>query len=168
MGRNYDRVVTPESDLPIACLKCGHVTRAFDANCPQCGASLEPRRDRPSRGSGLTIFIILGVVVSVGILLGVVSYSQFGQYEQAKITRAKSDCSALVKAANIYAMINEHFPSSIDQLTQRQPNGAPPLVSPEKVRDPWGNFYMIEDDGMKVRVYTRTPQGVIISNLDTK
>jgi hypothetical protein len=74
MGRNYDRVVTPESDLPIACLKCGHVTRAFDANCPQCGASLEPRRDRPSRGSGLTIFIILGVVVSVGILLGVVSY----------------------------------------------------------------------------------------------
>ncbi len=40
MGTDYQKVVTPDSDLHIACRKCGHVTRAFDQKCPQCGSRL--------------------------------------------------------------------------------------------------------------------------------
>ncbi len=64
MERNYQRVVTPESKLEIACPRCGHVTKAFNENCPQCGVRLSRRVWK----SGNALIVIGGIIAVAGLV----------------------------------------------------------------------------------------------------
>jgi len=61
MSRNkYGKTVTPDSNLERACPRCGHVTRAFDRNCPQCGKKLS---------GGIGFWGWLGIIILVFFVL---------------------------------------------------------------------------------------------------
>jgi DNA-directed RNA polymerase subunit RPC12/RpoP len=64
----YQRVVTPESDLKVACRRCGHVSRAFDSHCPQCGGKLSGRAGWGGLwmlGAAFVGMIVLSVLYSI-------------------------------------------------------------------------------------------------------
>lgn len=56
---NFQRVVTPESELARACPKCGVVSKAFGEFCPNCGAKTSKSGGRFSRGFMTFLFIFL-------------------------------------------------------------------------------------------------------------
>jgi ribosomal protein S27E len=65
----YQRVISPESDLKIACRRCGHVSRAFDVHCPQCGAQLSGK----SGGGALWVIGAMVIVIIGGVVLYMVA-----------------------------------------------------------------------------------------------
>lgn len=71
-GGGYARVVNPSDNLSRACMRCGHVTRAFDNCCPQCGASLVRRR-----GGGCLVPLAL---IAILILLGTAFVGMLGGF----------------------------------------------------------------------------------------
>ncbi len=95
-------------------------------------------------------------------------YLQSRRYEEAKVMRAKVDCVALAAQVENYYTRTGNYPGSIAELARDQPNGGAPLVPADKVNDPWGKPYQLDITGVKVCVFTTTPEGVKISNLDTK
>jgi uncharacterized membrane protein YtjA (UPF0391 family) len=75
VGRNYQRAVTPESNLNIACRKCGHVTRAFDERCPSCGARLGGRHTFPFIVAVAMLFAVLALLAGVLGFMGLAGTS---------------------------------------------------------------------------------------------
>jgi len=115
-----------------------------------------------------TLLEVLVVVAIIVMLAGVGGYYLLARYEEAKVSKAKIDCKGLAEQVEMFKLNNDQPPGSIQALTQAQPNGGEPLVPPEKVNDPWGKPYQIDASGPKARVFTTTPKGITVSNLDTR
>jgi general secretion pathway protein G len=119
--------------------------------------------------TAFTLLEVLVVVAIIVMLAGVGGYYLLQRYEDSKVSRAKTDCLGLSAQADIFKMNNGHYPTSIEQMAQPQPNGGSALVQPDAVRDPWGKPYTIDPNGPrnggnKADVYTTTPKGVIVGN----
>jgi hypothetical protein len=103
------------------------------------------------------------------MLAGVGGYYLFQRYEEAKLSRAKIDATALAEQVEIYKLNNDGAaPASIDALANTQPNGGAPLVPAEKLRDPWGQLYQVDSSGIKARVFTTAPSGQVIDSSSGK
>jgi general secretion pathway protein G len=118
--------------------------------------------------TAFTLLEVLVVVAIIVMLAGVGGYYLLQRYEESKVSRAKIDCKGLAEQVEIFKLNNDHPPASIEALTQQQPNGGDQLVGPDKVRDPWGKPYQLDASGLKPKVFTITPKGVTVSNLDTR
>jgi hypothetical protein len=54
-------------------------------------------------------------------------------------------------------------------LTEKQPNGGPPLAPPDKLLDPWGKPYqLVVDKDREIEVFTISPDGKRISSKKVK
>jgi len=113
-----------------------------------------------------TLLEVLVVVAIIVMLAGIGSYYVYQRFEEAKLSRAKIDCKNLYENVGIYRLNNEgEIPGNLQVLAQPQPNGGDPLVTPDKLLDPWNKPYQIQSDGHNYKIFTTGPKGQPIDNL---
>ncbi|MDX1270187.1 MAG: prepilin-type N-terminal cleavage/methylation domain-containing protein, partial [Oceanisphaera sp.] len=76
-----------------------------------------------SKRSGFTLVEIILVVVIIGILAGIAIPRMGGRTEQAKISQAKSNITALGMAIQEFEMMNGEYPSSLELLLDESKGG---------------------------------------------
>ncbi|MFP4139707.1 MAG: type II secretion system protein GspG [Phycisphaerae bacterium] len=106
------------------------------------------------RSGGFTFIEVMVVVVIIGMLAGAVTL-KVGQYmDEAKISRAKSDITTIVKAIEATSLKGDgKHPSNAEGLSK---------LNVDIKRDPWGNEYQYNDsgpDGEPFEVYTLGADG---------
>jgi hypothetical protein len=116
---------------------------------------------------GMALAIGAAWLVMVGGLREAAKSTLDETLEESKVTRAKIDCEALSMMVETYKLNNGDYPHSIERLAAPQPNGAPALCPPDKIKDPWGKHYQLDTargGGRKARVFTTTPEGETVAN----
>src|SRR4051812_9646930 len=105
------------------------------------------RAGRAVTRRGFTLLEVLVVVAIIVVLAGVGVVALMPQFEGAKEKLAKAKALDLTQAVQIYKVNNDDYPPSLDALAQQQPNGGPPLVQPDALRDPWGQPFGYNPQG---------------------
>ena len=114
--------------------------------------SAPSRRREVSRSAarGFTLIEIMVVVVIIGLLAAVIVPNVVSKVDEARVTRAKADISAIESALTIFRLDNSKYPTTEQGLTAltTQPtdpsirNWRPGGYLTKKVgKDPWGNEY---------------------------
>jgi general secretion pathway protein G len=120
-----------------------------------------------SRRSGFTLVEIILVVVIIGILAGIAIPRMGGRTEQAKISQAKSNITALGMAIQEYEMMNGEYPSSLEQLLDES-KGGPYMEKKAIPSDPWGNPFVYAAPGAHnthtFDLSCTTPKGTVVNN----
>jgi hypothetical protein len=103
----------------------------------------------PKRSSSLPQPLV-GWVVVVGILVGVclgvhALLPDPGGYSRER--HARANVESLSIAVELYKLNNGNYPACLDSLAKQQPNGAPPLITADKLLDPWGYPYGYDPAG---------------------
>ena len=106
---------------------------------------------RALRGSrGFTLIEIMVVVVIIGLLAAVIVPNVVNKVDEARVTRARADISAIESALTIFRLDNSKYPTTEQGLAAltTQPtdpsirNWRPGGYLTKKVgKDPWGNEY---------------------------
>jgi general secretion pathway protein G len=110
--------------------------------------------------TGFTLIEVMVVVIILGILAAVVVPNIMDKPDQARISKAKQDVSALEAALNNYKLDNFDYPSTEQGLAAlvEKPGGSPeakhwkgPYV--KKVpKDPWHNQYQYMNPGVHGKI----------------
>src|SRR5436190_16336661 len=117
--------------------------------------SIQMRKER-SRISqkGFTLIELLLVMVILVVLAAIVVPKFTGRSEQARLTAAKTDISAIDGALDAFEVDNGRYPSSEEGLGAliSAPNGLAQWKGPYLKRnnvpvDPWGNAYVYKFPG---------------------
>jgi hypothetical protein len=94
---------------------------------------------------------------------------------EMRIQRAKMDVKRIEQAVLSYKVNYKKYPQTLNELTQRQPNGDPAFLKAETLFDPWGNQYVFEPGNLHPdtaipRIYSVGEPGKKqpISNWDVK
>lgn len=107
--------------------------------------------------SGFTLLELILVMVIIGILAGMVTFSVAGRGTEARIVRAKADLSVYQRAVEAYALEhNDKYPKALGDLV----SGEKQYVI-ELKNDPWGNAYVFAYPGKKhpYDIYSRGVDG---------
>ncbi len=122
------------------------------------------------RQSGFSLIELIAVVAILGILAAVVAPNILGAPGKARVTRAKTDITAIVSALQTYKLDNFNFPTT-DQGLQalvEQPTGDPEAPNwqdggylTSMPKDPWGRDYLYVSPGENgdIDVYTLGADG---------
>jgi general secretion pathway protein G len=113
------------------------------------------------RQSGFTLIEIMVVVVILGILAALVVPQVMGRPDQAKVTVAKTDITAIGASLDMYKLDNGSYPSTQQGLEAlvKKPSGNPQAKNWNKDAylkrlpvDPWGNAYQYLSPGAKGKI----------------
>lgn len=107
--------------------------------------------------SGFTLLELILVMVIIGILAGMVTFSVAGRGTEARIVRTKADLSVYQRAVEAYALEhNDKYPKSLNDLV----TGEKQYVI-ELKNDAWGNPYVFAVPGKahKYDIYSRGVDG---------
>lgn len=117
---------------------------------------------------GFTLIEVMVVVVILGILASIVVPMVMDKPDEARITKAKQDISAIQAALNFYKLDNFVYPATeqgLEALVQK-PSGTPeaPNWKPYLDRvptDPWGRPYLYLSPGThgEVDIFTYGADG---------
>jgi general secretion pathway protein G len=94
------------------------------------------------RRTAFTLVEIMIVVVIIGLLAGLVTYSTTGLLDRAKRQKARADVATLAGALDQYYGANGRFPDNREGLQALVPGFIQVLP-----RDPWGNSYLYVQPG---------------------
>lgn len=109
-----------------------------------------------ARQSGFSLIELIAVVAILGILAAVVAPNILQAPGKARITRAKTDITAIVSALQTYKLDNFTFPTTDQGLMAlvEQPTGDPEAPNwqdggylPRMPKDPWGRDYLYLSPG---------------------
>ncbi len=113
------------------------------------------------RQAGFTLIEIMVVVVILGILAALVVPQVMSRPDQAKVTVAQTDITAIGAALDMYKLDNGAYPSTqqgLDALVKK-PAGNPPAKNwnadgylKKLPVDPWGNPYQYLSPGTKGKI----------------
>ena len=113
------------------------------------------------RQGGFTLIEIMVVVVILGILAALVVPQVMSRPDQAKVTVAQTDITAIGAALDMYKLDNGAYPSTqqgLDALVKK-PAGNPPAKNwnadgylKKLPVDPWGNPYQYLSPGTKGKI----------------
>jgi general secretion pathway protein G len=123
------------------------------------------RQDRGRQArSAFTLMEMLIVVAIIVALAGIGGYYIFGALKESQEGIAEAQCKgALTQACQNYFMKhNSTFPTSLEQLLQKDALGGPYLESADALVDPWGQKYQYDANGpknnnMKPDIWTVVP-----------
>lgn len=109
----------------------------------------------PSRSAGFTLIEIMVVVVIIGLLAAIIGPQVVGRADDAKVTKAQSDISALETALTMYKLDNFRYPTTEQGLRALVEKPQDPNVRNWKSggylrrasKDPWGNDYQYRSPG---------------------
>ncbi len=119
---------------------------------------------------GFTLMEILVVVAIIVVLAGVGVAYLLPKVDEAREGVAKSNLRTVTDACKQYWLSNgSNWPPSLDALAMQQPNGAPPLLPPDALLDPWQHPWIYDpsganNQGMQPDISCNTPQGKVIGN----
>lgn len=120
-----------------------------------------------SKRSGFTLIEIILVVVIIGILAGIAIPRMGGKTEQAKITQAKSNITALSMAVQEFEIMNGNYPSSLEQLLDES-KGGPYMEKKAIPMDPWDKPFVYITPGShnthSFDLSCSSPNGTIVNN----
>jgi general secretion pathway protein G len=121
---------------------------------------------RAAARSAFTLLEILVVVAIIVVLAGVGGYYLLPQVDAAKIGTAKSQLKMLTSACDTYKLNNNDYPASLAALAAPQPNGLPPIVEVDAIKDPWGLPYGYDpsgsrNGGLHADIWVQRPGGQI-------
>lgn len=120
------------------------------------------RTERQSKRAAFTLLEIIVVVAIILVLAGaaVVIVPKF--LDDSRVSRAQIDVKTLEKAAVAFKVKHGQYPNNLAILADIQQDGSSAYISPESLKDPWGNDYHINPD--ELHPTTRMP--AIYSNGD--
>ena len=101
-------------------------------------------RSSNGRCGGFTLIEIMIVIVIIGLLAGVVTYSTVGYLEKAKEKKARADIAHYVGGLDAFYLDKGRFPTNQEGLK---------VLAPQFIKvvqnDPWGNPYVYVNPGRK-------------------
>lgn len=125
-----------------------------DVNAVAGDNPLSVRSDRCARArAGFSFIEIMVVIVIIGLLAGAVAMRFGGVVDKAKIERARSDISVIVKAVEMFHLEKHRYPSNDEGLGV--------LADLTSTKDPWGKVYGYNSPGQDgpFEVYTLGADG---------
>ena len=101
-------------------------------------------RFHDGRRAAFTLIEVMIVVVIIGLLAGIVTYSTVGYLEKAKDKKARADIAHYVGAIDAFYLEHGRFPTNQEGLK---------VLAPKFIKvvqnDPWGNAYLYISPGKK-------------------
>ncbi len=88
---------------------------------------------------GFTLVEIMVVIVILGLLATLVVPNIMGASDQAKETKAKTDCAMIAGSVRSYYVKNSRLPETLDELATKDERGRSELE--ELPVDPWNTPY---------------------------
>ena len=113
-------------------------------------------KNRPTKSTaGFTLMEVMVVVVILGILATLVIPRVIDRPDEARITKARMDISAIENAMNLYRLDNFKYPEEegVAALIPKYLSRLP--------KDPWGKIYHVDVPGThgEIDIYTLGPGG---------
>ncbi len=114
----------------------------------------------PTRARGFTLIEIMVVITILGILAALIVPRVVGRTDDARITAAKTDISAVLQALKVYRLDNGRYPTteqglrallekpSIEPIPNNWKSGGY-LERSSVPKDPWGKEYQYLSPGLR-------------------
>ena len=108
--------------------------------------------------AGMTLIEIMIVITLMAALMAIIGTNVIGASDRANIKMAEMDLNTFKGACNEYRIYYKKYPSNLDDLIKTPDNK--PLLDAEEIQlDPWGNEYVFDKTGNKIKITSYGPDG---------